>query len=117
MVARFHTDCVSGSISATDTLNAARSLSFTERTTCRLSFSDCACSIRISRVSDAMGKETSVSRRSRHRVAHRRHRHDLAAYDHCADLARVADALERVSIEQYEVRYFPALDCTKVCRF
>src|SRR4051812_6561262 len=99
MVARFHTDCVSGSISATDTLNAARSLSFTERTTCRLSFSDCACSIRISRVRDAMGKETSMSRGRRHRVAHRRHLHELAAYDHGTDLARVADALERIGIQ------------------
>ena len=48
-------DChvTASSISATETLNPCRNWSLSERTTCRRSFRDCACSIRISSLSCA----------------------------------------------------------------
>src|SRR5256885_14523601 len=46
------------SSSATDTLKLPRSLSFKLRTTWRLSLSECAPSMRISSVSEAMGKRS-----------------------------------------------------------
>src|SRR5437868_8935378 len=56
MVARCHRSVSSSS--ATPTLKCARSLSFKLRTTWRLSLSECAPSMRISRVSEAIGKRS-----------------------------------------------------------
>src|SRR5579871_389277 len=65
IVARFHNSAASSS--ATAMLKLARSLSLRLRTTCRRSFNDCAASMWISSVRNAITSEAGVSLRQRFR--------------------------------------------------
>src|SRR5208283_5583190 len=110
-VARCHASL--GSISATATLKRVRRPSFTLRTTCRLSFSDCAPSMRISSVRCAIISASSLSGYTKSRkLAPRCEEHfpGLAAVSLCLGECYCRHLLDYIRLDDIS-----RLDVTVVC--